>query len=172
MNARRKVTIISVLTFGMVSVTVAILRLPISISVTSMETDVSVDVGKMIIVASFEVQYAIVAVNLPAMKTLWTKLREKTSKEGREEAYLRRPFMYSFLGKRRRRASMGSVTRLERGLDSIESRDEEEEEEAAPPPRRTTRMTRAQSIVVTTDGDVQHAPRLLSGDASDDICSR
>ena len=75
MNVRRKVTIISVLTFGMVSVTVAILRLPVLISVTSMETDVSVDVGNMIIVASFEVQCAIVAVNLPAMKTLWTKLR-------------------------------------------------------------------------------------------------
>jgi hypothetical protein len=74
MTLRRKITILSVLAFGLVSVSVAIVRLPVLFSVTSMQTDVSVDVGKMIVVASFEVQCAIVAVNLPSLSSLWTKL--------------------------------------------------------------------------------------------------
>jgi hypothetical protein len=71
MNLHRKVIVISVLAFGILSVTVATLRIPILISVSSMKTDASIDVGKTIIVASFEVQCAIAVANLPAMKALW-----------------------------------------------------------------------------------------------------
>jgi hypothetical protein len=87
-NLRRKVIIISVLAFGLVSVTVAIIRLPVLISVSSMKTDASIDVGKMIIVASFEVQCAIVAANLPATKALWAKVRRKIQLLRQQRAFL------------------------------------------------------------------------------------
>ena len=129
MNLRRKVTIISVLAFGIISVTVAILRLPVLISVSSMKTDASVDVGKMIIVASFEVQCAIVAANLPAMKALWTKVRVKYSSTGSNEPSLEKPYSLSFIrrgkrGDRNKHSSMGSITRLENGLTTTESQEE------------------------------------------------
>lgn len=129
MNLRRKVTIISVLAFGIISVTVAILRLPVLISVSSMKTDASVDVGKMIIVASFEVQCAIVAANLPAMKALWTKVRGKYSSTGSNEPSLEKPYSLSFIrrgkrGDRNKHSSMGSITRLENGLTTNESQEE------------------------------------------------
>lgn len=129
MNLRRKVTVISVLAFGIISVTVAILRLPVLISVSSMKTDASMNVGKMIIVASFEVQCAIVAANLPAMKALWTKVRGKYSSAGSNEPSLEKPYSLSFIrrGKRSERnkhSSMGSIMRLENGLTTNESQEE------------------------------------------------
>lgn len=72
MTLRRKIAILLVLAFGLVSVTVAIVRLPLLVSVISMRTDASMDVEKKIIVASFEVQCAIVAANLPSLKSLDT----------------------------------------------------------------------------------------------------
>jgi hypothetical protein len=57
-----------------------------------METDASIDVGKMIIVASFEVQCAIVAANLPTMKALWTKVRGKHSSAGSDEPSFEKPY--------------------------------------------------------------------------------
>ncbi|CAN9425428.1 unnamed protein product [Alternaria alternata] len=128
MNLRRKVTVISVLAFGIISVTVAILRLPVLISVSSMKTDASIDVGKMIIVASFEVQCAIVAANLPAMKALWTKVRGKYSSAGSNEPSLEKPYSLSFIrrgkrGERNKHSSMGSITRLENGLTTNESQE-------------------------------------------------
>ncbi|KAF2443445.1 hypothetical protein P171DRAFT_330911, partial [Karstenula rhodostoma CBS 690.94] len=75
MTLRRKITILPVLAFGLISVTVAIIRLPVLVSVSSGTTDSSIDVGKMVIVASFEVQFAIIAVNLPSLKPLWNKFR-------------------------------------------------------------------------------------------------
>lgn len=129
MNLRRKVTVISVLAFGIISVTVAILRLPVLISVSSMKTNASIDVGKMIIVASFEVQCAIVAANLPAMKALWTKVRGKYSSAGSNEPSLEKPYSLSFIrrgkrGERNKHSSMGSITRLENGLTTNESQEE------------------------------------------------
>ncbi|CAG1979848.1 unnamed protein product [Fusarium graminearum] len=79
MTLRRKITVLSVLVFGIVSLTVALIRLPILVSVTSMESDVSIDVRKMVIVAAFEVQCAIVAVNLPSFKALWVKIKGRQS---------------------------------------------------------------------------------------------
>jgi len=94
-----------------------------------MKTDASVDVGKMIIVASFEVQCAIVAANLPAMKALWTKVRVKYSSTGSNEPSLEKPYSLSFIrrgkrGDRNKHSSMGSITRLENGLTTNESQEE------------------------------------------------
>jgi len=175
MNLRRKVTVISVLSFGIVSVTVAILRLPVLISVSSMNTDASVDVGKMIIVASFEVQFAIVACNLPAMKALWTKVKGKYSSTGSQEPSLEKPHHLSIIRRGNRRdknkhASMGSITRLENGLTTNESQEElvEGTNKGSTPAtsgieelRRSASKSPSQhAITVTTEVDVQRTPRM------------
>jgi hypothetical protein len=53
MTLRRKIEMLSALVFRLVSVTVAIVRLCVLVSVPYMRTDASIDVGKMIVVASF-----------------------------------------------------------------------------------------------------------------------
>ncbi|RMZ71989.1 Pisatin demethylase [Pyrenophora seminiperda CCB06] len=175
MNRRRKATVITVLAFGVLSTTVAILRLPVLISVTLMKTDASIDVGKMIIVASFQVQCAIIAVNLPATKSLWTKIRGRYNPEDSDN--LQEPFGLSPVGRKRRgdtngTSNMGTVTRLERGLTASESKEElfQEPDRQA---RWTTRsvacsvsgdgeLKRKQSICVTTSVDIEHSPRVSS----------
>jgi hypothetical protein len=175
MNLRRKVTVISVLAFGIISVTVAILRLPVLVSVTSMKTDPSIDVGKMIIVASFEVQFAIVAANLPAMKALWTKVRGTYSSAGSDEPSVEKPYHLSSMrrwrrGNRNNHASMGTITRLENGLTGNESQLELVEETHKKTGQATfgikelhtddVRPSVEQAIVVTTKFDVQRTPKL------------
>ena len=166
MNLRRKATIISVLSFGILSVTVAIIRLPVLISVSSMKTDASIDVGKMIIVASFEVQCAIVAVNLPAMKALWTKIRRRFGSE--EDETPQESFKLSAGRKRRgdtytnRTSTMGSVTRLERGLETSESKEElfhETDNQAGSTIMDNCGEPKKQSICVTTSVEIQRSPR-------------
>jgi len=172
MNLRRKVTVVSVLAFGIISVTVAIIRLPILISVSSMKTDLSIDVGKMIIVASFEVQCAIVAANLPAMKALWGKVRGKYSSAGSYQRSNEKPYHLSSMrrGLRNKRASMGTITRLEQGLTGNESQVELVEGlHKQPGPlvfgfgeshSNSVKSSRQNSIIVTTELDVRHTPRL------------
>ena len=122
MTMRRKITILAVLAFGLVSVTVAIIRLPVLVSVTSMKTDASIDVGKMIIVASFEVQCAIVAVNLPSLSSLWTQVKRRLTSAGSGDTSSDQPQMLSSLKVgSRKRGTMGSITRLERGISRNES---------------------------------------------------
>jgi hypothetical protein len=138
MALRRKLTILSVLAFGLVSVSVAIVRLPVLLSVTSGSTDVSIDVGKMIVVASFEVQCAIIAVNLPSLSSLWTKLgvREEFAYEhisaqgtGRD---LERERDGRGKEKGRRAPGRSSIlsftSRLQRGLEESEAEEEPHEQ--------------------------------------------
>lgn len=171
MTLRRKVTILSVLAFGLVSVTVAIIRLPVLISVTSATTDASVDVGKMIIVAAFEVQCAVVAVNLPSLKSLWTQVRGWYTSEASGDSSCQRPYKLSAMKiDSRKRASTGSITRLERGDSGHESEEElcqsktslahlhVEEICARPDAHKRSSGSRLskQNITVTTEVDVQH----------------
>lgn len=122
MTMRRKITTLAVLAFGLVSVTVAIIRLPVLVSVTSMKTDASIDVGKMIIVASFEVQCPIVAVNLPSLKSLWTQVKIRLTSAGSDDSPSDQPQILSSLNvSSRRRGRVGSITRLEREISRNES---------------------------------------------------
>ncbi|KAH9867681.1 hypothetical protein IAQ61_008275 [Plenodomus lingam] len=117
MAVRRKATILFVLGFGLVSVTVAVLRLPLLLSLTSMKTDTSTDIARVIIVASFEVQCAIVAVNLPSLTSMWTAVREKQrSPQGKEPWVL--PSYQPGPSKRKAKGkiSMDSIIGLELGL--------------------------------------------------------
>ncbi|KAF4974569.1 hypothetical protein FZEAL_8541 [Fusarium zealandicum] len=169
------VTVLSVFAFGIVSVTVALVRLPVLVSVTSGLTDVSVDVGKMIIVAAFEVQCAIIAVNLPSLKALWTKFRGRQSTNGSND----RPYKLSSMdggnqGDSKKNPSMGVITRLERGLGVNESEEElfdGTKTHSRMPAQATARAhspeddrskgakSADESIVVTTDWAVQMSPR-------------
>ena len=70
---RRKVAVLSVLTFGSISVVIAICRLIPLLELGSPSAepiDTSWILGKMIIIAALETQFAIVAVNLPSLKKL------------------------------------------------------------------------------------------------------
>ncbi|CAO2654610.1 Nn.00g113430.m01.CDS01 [Neocucurbitaria sp. VM-36] len=174
MTFRRKITILSVLAFGLVSVIVAIIRLPVLVSVTSMKTDASVDVGKVIIIAAFEVQCAIVAVNLPALKALWTKLRGAGSSSGSKDPASQRKYKLSSMdtglpGRSKKNHSIGVVTSLERGLSYNESEEEltnghgriETSGDTKSDPFADDRSKDSivgQSITVTTDVNVQVAP--------------
>lgn len=190
MTLRRKLTILSVLGFGIISVTVAILRLPVLVSVTSGTSDVSVDVGRMIIVAAFEVQCAIVATNLPSLKAMWTTVRARLGLSGSSNDHAgSNGYKLSTRDGRtggggegsKGLASAGVVTRLERGLTSNESEEELFKQGHGQPRVRAVRegsvgtdedaKGELQSIVVTTDVDVvsgssdgrQHMPRSYLG---------
>jgi hypothetical protein len=139
MALRRKLTILSVLAFGLVSVSVAIVRLPVLLSVTSGSTDVSVDVGKMIVVASFEVQCAIIAVNLPSLSSLWTKLgvREEFAYEHISAQGTGRDVERERDGRGKEKGRRGGVqrssilsftSRLQRGLEESEAEEEPHEQ--------------------------------------------
>jgi hypothetical protein len=127
MSLRRKVAILSVLTCGICSVTVAILRLPVLVTVTS-APDTSYEVGKMIIVASFEVQAAIVAVNLPALKPIWKRIRRGSSAASKhdysDKVHHELSSMEGRNSNKKKFDSTGSITRLERGITSTESEEE------------------------------------------------
>jgi hypothetical protein len=136
MALRRKLTILSVLAFGLVSVSVAIVRLPVLLSVTSGSTDVSIDVGKMIVVASFEVQCAIIAVNLPSLSSLWTKLgvREQFAYEHISAQGTGRDVERERGGRAKERRGPGRssilsfTSRLQRGLEESEAEEEPHEQ--------------------------------------------
>ncbi|KAH8203628.1 hypothetical protein TruAng_002158 [Truncatella angustata] len=73
MSKRRKIAVISVISFGGSAVVVAACRFFILYELGH-DPDTSYVLGKMVIVAGFEIQLAVIAVNLPSMKVLWTKL--------------------------------------------------------------------------------------------------
>lgn len=73
MSPRRKFGVISVMGFGASAVVVAACRF-IVLYELGYNPDISFVLGKMVIVAGIEVQCAVIAVNLPSMKPLWTKV--------------------------------------------------------------------------------------------------
>jgi hypothetical protein len=131
-----------------------------------MQTDASIDVGKMIIVASFEVQCAIVASNLPATKALWTKVRGKYSSSESSDPSPQKPYKLSIIGRGRRgelerHRSMGSITRLERDIENESQEMLFEEADGNQETRFVEgKKSHQRSIVVTTHVDVEHSPRL------------
>ena len=73
MSTRRKIGVISVVGFGASAVIIAACRLIILYQLYA-NPDISHVLGRMIIVAGLEIEFAIVAVNLPSMKALYTKM--------------------------------------------------------------------------------------------------
>ncbi|KAI4692055.1 uncharacterized protein J4E84_003023 [Alternaria hordeiaustralica] len=79
---RKKIAVLSVLTFGSISVIIATFRL-IPLLELGSQSDEPIDtswvLGKMIIIAALETQFAIVAVNLPSLKKLCTNFTGEES---------------------------------------------------------------------------------------------
>ncbi|EKG09411.1 hypothetical protein MPH_13559, partial [Macrophomina phaseolina MS6] len=78
MSVRRKVAVLSVIGFGASSVIVALFRL-VLLHESGSTSDISYALGKMVLIAVLEIQFAVIAVNLPSIKSLWVKMMEGSS---------------------------------------------------------------------------------------------
>ena len=83
MSRRKKIAVTGVLGFGASSVVVAGCRFIVLVELGATK-DASYVLGKMVIVAAFEIQLAIVAVNLPAMKALYSGMTGGSSRDQSE----------------------------------------------------------------------------------------
>lgn len=83
MSRRKKIAVTGVLGFGASSVIVAACRFIVLAELGSTK-DPSYVLGNMVIVAAFEIQLAIVAVNLPAMKALFSGMTGGSSNDQSE----------------------------------------------------------------------------------------
>jgi hypothetical protein len=137
MSTRRKIAVLSVVAFGSSAVIIACFRL-IPLFQLNSTTDVSWVLGIMIIVAALEIQFAVIAVNLPSLKALWMRYTGgsssgsgrghsnsggyKLSSMGRNGASTSAGGRWGKNGKSK--GSRGSITRLEGGLSNTESEEE------------------------------------------------
>jgi hypothetical protein len=133
MSTRRKIAVLGVIAFGSSSVIIACFRLIPLLELNS-TLDVSWVLGKMIIVAALEIQFAVVAVNLPSLKALWMRYTGGSSAgTGPDKSNSRGYKLSDMDGKgggmskgraTRSKGSRGSITRLERGMSHAESEEE------------------------------------------------
>ncbi|KAL6150343.1 hypothetical protein ACJQWK_00607 [Exserohilum turcicum] len=139
MSFRHKATVISLVAFGSSSVIIACCRLSPLLELGTSK-DSSWVLGKMVIVAALEIQFAIISVNLPSLKSLWVRITGKNpTGSGRAEGYSGQkgskgssfnrmrtfgsgdgPYR-AMNGKKGRR---GSITQLEQGITATESEEE------------------------------------------------
>ncbi|KAL4801866.1 hypothetical protein BDV18DRAFT_167216 [Aspergillus unguis] len=73
MNARRKIAVLAIICFGSLSVVTALCRF-IVLKQLITDDNTTYVMGNMVIVAGIEIQIAVVAVNLPALRSLFTTL--------------------------------------------------------------------------------------------------
>jgi hypothetical protein len=185
MSVRRKAAVLGVLVFGSSSVIIACFRL-IPLMELNDSPDTSWVLGKMVIVAALEIQFAIIAVNLPSLKALWTRVAggpSYGSGAGERSSSKQRGYKLSSLGqivtigseakgpsgsrwgKKPRR---GSITRLEQGGTATGSEEELCQQHG------TSLQTLHQApdgeigiIKVTTDYDVKSTRGEADGTTSD-----
>ena len=141
MSVRRKAAVLGVMAFGSSSVIIACFRL-IPLMELNNSPDTSWVLGKMVIVAALEIQFAIIAVNLPSLKALWTRVAggpSYGSGGGERGSSKQKGYKLSSLGqiitigsegkgpggsKWGKRVHRGSITRLEQGVTATESEEE------------------------------------------------
>jgi hypothetical protein len=140
MSLRRKVAVLGVMVFGSSSVIVACFRLMPLLELNN-SPDTSWVLGKMVIVAALEIQLAIIAVNLPSLKALWTRFGGGSSSGSGPggASSNQKGYKLSSLGqivtigseakgsrgtKWGKLARRGSITRLEQGVTATESEEE------------------------------------------------
>lgn len=73
MSSRRKIAVLAVICFGSLSVITALCRFIVQKQLIS-EPDTPYVMGHMVIVAGIEIQIAVIAVNLPALRSLFTRI--------------------------------------------------------------------------------------------------
>jgi hypothetical protein len=135
MSTRRKIAVLSVIAFGSSSVIIACFRL-IPLVELNNSPDVSWVLGKMVIVAALEIQFAVIAVNLPSLKALWMRYTHGSSGGSGPEGSGQKAYRLSSMDKKhggsnnkwvsgaKSKGSRGSITRLEQGVTSTESEEE------------------------------------------------
>ncbi|KAF2130545.1 hypothetical protein P153DRAFT_220463 [Dothidotthia symphoricarpi CBS 119687] len=139
MSIRRKIGVLSVISFGASTVLVALLRLIPLVELNS-SADFSYVLGKIVVVAAFEIQLAIIAINLPSMKALWLRLTGGGSSSGSNPGRSKdgRYKLSSMKGAsqdlgtiggssrqaRRNKLSRGSITHLEHDVRDTDSQEE------------------------------------------------
>lgn len=139
MSVRRKIAVLSIIGFGACAVVIACFRL-IPLFELNSSSDFSYVLGKMVIVAALEIQFAVIAVNLPSIKALWLRITGGSSACSGLEHSDQRGYRLSSIAKRGgssgaaihrnrhglNRNSKGSKgdTRLDPGVLSTESEEE------------------------------------------------
>ncbi|KAJ1325420.1 alpha-methylacyl-CoA racemase [Microdochium nivale] len=121
MSLRRRVGVLVIVSSGLASLIVACIRIPLVFRLTS-SPDTSYELGKMIIAAALEIQFAVVAVSMPSFMVLtssWRKGRKRASRA----AYDGGIELFDSGHQSTLRAAMGTITRLERDLPTGESKD-------------------------------------------------
>lgn len=81
MTLRRKIGVMTVIGFGGVAVLISMLRL-IVLYQFYVDPDFPYILGRMIVIAAFEIEIAVIAANMPSMKALWTSIVKKGSASG------------------------------------------------------------------------------------------
>lgn len=156
MSLRRKIAVLSVIGFGASAVIIAFCRF-IILHELGTNPDVSYVLGKMVLVAALEIQFAVIAVNLPSMKALWTKLTggstlDSNGVSGEAGGYSNsKGYKLSTIGGQRSREKHSKQGSTARAL-AITSTESEEE------------LFRQNNIKVTTDVAVTALPKAGSDD--------
>lgn len=154
MSTRRKVAVLSVISFGASAVLVACFRL-IPLFELNSSPDTSYVLGKMVIVAAFEIQLAIIAVNLPSLKALWNKVTGGSSVGSKPASSRSKSYKMWSLKSSNNRVSRGSITRMEHNVKETESEEELWKQAGA---RQATR-TPESGITVTREVDMTNERR-------------
>ncbi|KAF2470654.1 uncharacterized protein BDR25DRAFT_261751 [Lindgomyces ingoldianus] len=173
MSLRRKIAVLCVIGFGACAVIIACFRL-IPLFELNSSPDTSFVLGKMVIVAALEIQFAVIAVNLPSLKALWLRITGGSSsgsgpgysdqKGYKLSSMERKAGNGSGMGRSGRngksKGSRGSITRLERGITSTESEEElfRQGGTALNIPTQGSKMD-ANAIKVTTDVKIRSTGR-------------
>jgi hypothetical protein len=134
MSTRRKIAVLSVIAFGSSSVIIACFRL-IPLVELNDSPDTSWVLGKMVIVAALEIQFAVIAVNLPSLKALWMRYTHGSSGGSGPNGSGQKAYELSSMERHggshnkwgsgaKSKGSRGSITMLERGMTSTESEEE------------------------------------------------
>lgn len=72
MSLKRKAAVLGVICFGSLSVVTALCRFALQVQMVT-NTDITYVLGRMIVAAAIEIEVAVVAVNLPALKSLFSR---------------------------------------------------------------------------------------------------
>ncbi|KAJ4399271.1 hypothetical protein N0V91_009554 [Didymella pomorum] len=149
MSTRRKIAVLSVISFGASAVLVACFRL-IPLFELNSSPDVSYVLGKMVIVAAVEIQLAIIAVNLPSLKALWNKVTGGSSAGSKPSSSRSKSYKMWSLKSSNNRVSRGSITRMEHNVKGTESEEELWKQAGA----RQAAQTPESGITVTREVDM------------------
>lgn len=135
----RKAGILCIVCFGLASLSLSAVRFPFVLEMTdalaslSSTYDMSYNVAKMIILVALEMQFAFIALNLPGLTSLLKHHFKQIRTSAKESSgnSIEDQNTISLVALRKRKGSrgqngvgLGTITRLERGMTSVDSEEE------------------------------------------------